>query len=125
MPGVTYLPMVAEDGVLFVPQIGGGIYAFPTDCGTDNAACAPLWTWGTGKDGNASVRVGSVTVTDGRVFAASKQGDLFVFALPAATSVSASKNSGGVSAGVGLAAMVGLAGILFLLARRRARSITG
>jgi outer membrane protein assembly factor BamB len=125
MPGVTPWPMAVENGLLFVPQIGGGIYAFPTDCGTRNATCEPLWTWGTGTDGQASVPVGAVTVTDGRVFAASLGGDMFIFSASTGKAGAASKDAGAGSAAVGLAAIVALGGVLLLLAHRRARSIAG
>ena len=82
----------AGDGFLFVFQRHGGccgnyagphggILAYPTDCGTGNATCDPVWQWGTGQDGSPGVPIQAVAVTSDRLYAASGDGRLFVFGL--------------------------------------------
>ena len=66
------------NGLVYAGSRDGGVYAFPTDCGTGDAVCKPAWTWGTAIDG-APVRIQAVAATGERVYAISNDGDLYVF----------------------------------------------
>ena len=63
------------------PGPHGGILAYPIDCGTGNATCEPTWTWGTGSNGGPRASIQAVAVSGDRLYAASGDGRLYVFAL--------------------------------------------
>ncbi len=66
------MPTVAR-GRLFVPTLDGGIDVFPTS-GCGQYECAPAYRLRAG-----TVHIGSLAVTDTRVFAASDDGHLYAF----------------------------------------------
>ena len=119
------------NGLLFVRrQYGGccaganegGIYIFPTDCGSGNAPCKPLWTWGTGDQGEPRVPITSFVTSGNRLYATSGDGTLYVFG---PGSVAAERGSAQpFSSGSTLAFYLGLAvvvAILMLVRRARRR----
>ena len=119
----------AGNGLLYVNQYfggagagpnEGGILAYPTDCGTGNATCKPVWTWGSGEDGGSRLALTSVAITGDRLYATSANGNLYVFGagsrrVPVAASPSSKTPEIVFYAGVAVAA-----GILLLVRRRRA-----
>lgn len=75
-------PMSVVNDLLFASG-GGRVYAFPTECGTGNAKCEPVWTWGSGAEQGADIEVRSIATTDDRVFAVASDGTLYVLGLEA------------------------------------------
>lgn len=124
------------NGVLFVmqrhggccgnyPGPRGGILAFPSDCGTGDATCDPVWTWGTAQNSGPHVSITSLAEASDRLYAAAGNGDLYVFALGSAAAERSSapapnaSNTGTIAFYVGLLAV---AAILLLMRARRRRS---
>lgn len=117
LPGGSFAAGSVSNGVLFVPQQEGGIFAFPIDCGTGNVTCEPIWSWGTGRAGDPKVRVNSLVALDDRVFAVSQDGELYVLGLGQET---VEDEPGGSSPFFTVVAVVALVvAITFVTIRRR------
>jgi outer membrane protein assembly factor BamB len=112
---------VLEDGVLYAASNTAGLYAFPADCGRGDAACRPLWTFGTGRDGTSAIGFKALVPTGDGLFAASVDGHLYAFGLHATGDASSA------AAGSGRWLIVGIAGALVIAAtayrRGRRRSL--
>ena len=126
---------VSGGGLLFVFQqmggagdIGGGsggILAYPADCGTGNATCDPLWTWGTGQNGGSLVPVTGFTAVGDRLYAASGDGNLYVFG-PRSRGILASASSSSKTPEIVfyLVLAAASAALIILRVRRRASRST-
>jgi hypothetical protein len=56
--------------VFAFPRSWAGIYAFPADCGTENATCRPIWSWGTGTDARPGRSVQAAVVAGDYLYVA-------------------------------------------------------
>jgi hypothetical protein len=115
--------MNAANGLLYVnnagpPRVGsprGGIYAFPIACGSGDAACKPVWTWGTAEH----LRIGGLIVTDTRLYAIESAfgGDyLYVFGVKSGAGTAVGTGAGGATQTGTLVFYVGVAALAVLLA---------
>ena len=103
---------------------GGGILAYPTECGTGNATCDPAWTWGTGTAGEQHVSIDALATAGDRLYAASGNGKLYVFgpgSRPSVAAVPVHRSSRGGEI-VFYASLAALAAILLLVRARRRRT---
>jgi hypothetical protein len=115
--------MIASNGLLFLhdagpPRVGsprGGIYAFPIACGSGDAVCKPVWTWGTAEH----LRIGALIVTDTRLYAiegAFGSDYLYVFGVKSGTGTAVGTGAGGASLTGTLVFYVGVAALAVILA---------